>query len=64
MHIDRAEGWHRKKRKCEHCGNDILKEEPIILLFADVIKFPAIYRGVAYHEECSREELTNLIDQI
>lgn len=64
MKIDRAENWNRKRRKCEHCATDILKEEPISILFAEVIKFPVIYRGVAFHEHCLREHLEQLLREI
>lgn len=61
MKIDRGENRNRKKRKCEHCGDDILKDDPIILLFTEVIKFPAIYNGIAFHEACAKEHLEDLL---
>lgn len=64
MIIDRADGWHRKKRKCEYCSKDIMKDEEIILLFAEVIKFPVVYRGIAFHKECAKEQLYDLLDEI
>lgn len=64
MRIERAEDWNRKKRKCEHCASDIVKDEAIVLLFAEVIKFPIVYRGIAFHEECAREHLENLLSNL
>lgn len=64
MRIDRAEGWHRKQRKCEHCSKNILKDDPIVLLFADVIKFPVVYRGIAFHDDCAREHLEELVTKL
>jgi hypothetical protein len=64
MRIERAETWNRKRRKCEHCSQDIRKEDSIVLLFAEVIKFPVMYRGIAFHEACAREHLENLLSQL
>jgi hypothetical protein len=64
MRIERAENWNRKGRKCEHCAHTILKHDPIIILFTEVTKLPAIYRGIAFHEECAREHLEDLITKI
>lgn len=64
MRIERAIGWNRKQRKCEHCECDILKDEPIILLFAEVILMPTVYRGIAFHEECAREEFEDIMGKI
>lgn len=61
MKIDKAETWNRMRRKCEHCTEFISKDEPIRILFAEGAKFPATYRGIAFHEECLREHLENLL---
>jgi len=64
MRIETAENWNRKKRLCEHCATDILKEEEIRLLFPKVVQFPATYRGIAFHYECLREELQELSEEV
>jgi hypothetical protein len=64
MRIERAAGWNRKQRKCEHCAELIFKDEPIVLLFAEVTEFPAIYRGIAFHDACAREHLEDVLRQL
>lgn len=63
MRVEKAENWNRKKRLCEHCQTMILKDDPICLLFTETVEFPATYRGIAFHEECLREELEDLISK-
>lgn len=64
MRIERAENWNRKKRVCEHCGDMIPSDEPIVILFTEKTLLPAVYRGIAFHEECTREHLEDLIRKL
>lgn len=61
MKIEKAENWNRKERRCEHCGGGISKDDPIILLFTEITKFPITYRGIAFHDGCAKEHFEELI---